>query len=188
MLVCIIMILLNIHPFILQALLFLNQYSGAISLIFALIGGVFVYIQWKKSLKIKRADFIYRLLEKIRFDEDLQHAMYIVDYVPNWYGKDFHGGDLEHSIDRLFCCLDYICYLKKTRNIFCTEFNAFRYDVHRVCVSKSAAAYLWNLYHFSQKNNTDCQFINLINYGIKEKILPKDFKSNKSRYEKYLNW
>ena len=184
------MILINIHPFILQALLFLNQYSGAISLIFALIGGVFVYIQWKKSLKIKRADFINSLLEKIRFDKDLQHAMYVVDYVPNWYGKDFHGGELEPLMDRLFCCLDYICYLKQTHNISCKEFNAFRYDVHRVCVSKSAAAYLWNLYHFSKINKSECQFINIINYGIKKKILPKNFKSDKSLYNDqiYLNW
>ncbi|MGM9809462.1 MAG: hypothetical protein ACI30J_01135 [Paludibacteraceae bacterium] len=107
------MILINICSFFRQVLLFLNQYSAAISLIFALIGGVFVYIQWKKSLKIKRADFIDRLLEKNRFDKDVQHAMYIVDYVPNWYGEDFHGGELEPSMDRLFCCIDYICYLKQ---------------------------------------------------------------------------
>ena len=181
------MILTNIHSFILQALQFLNQYSGAISLIFALIGGVFVYIQWKKSLKIKRADFINSLLEKIRFDKDLQHAMYVVDYVPNWYGEDFHGGKLEPLMDRLFCCLDYICYLKQTHNISCKEFNAFRYDIHRVCISDSAAAYLWNLYHFSKKNNSECPFINIINYGIKKKILPKNFKSKKSRYKTYLN-
>ena len=188
MLVRIIMILINIHPFILQALQFLNQYSGAISLIFALFGGIFVYIQWKKSLKIKRADFINSLLEKIRFDKDLQHAMYVVDYVPNWYGEDFHGGELEHSMDRLFCCLDFICYLRKTRNISCREFKIFRYDVHRVCTSYSAKAYLWNLYHFSQAQKIDFSFLYLIDYGIKKKMLPKNFKTDKSLYKKYLNW
>ena len=182
------MILINIHSFILQALLFLNQYSGAISLFFALFGGIFVYIQWKKSLKIKRADFINSLLEKIRFDKDVQEAMCIVDYEPNWYSEDFHGGELEHSMDRLFGCLDYICYLKETGNISSKEFSVFRYDVHRVCTSYSAQVYLWNLYHFSQAQKTDFPFLYLIDYGIKKKILPEDFISNKSLYKKYLNW
>lgn len=182
------MILINIYSFLGQVLQFLNLNSGAISIIFALFGGVFVYIQWKKSLKIKRADFINSLLEKNRYDKDVQEAMYTVDYMPYWYGEDFHGGELEHSMDRLFGCINNICYLKETGNISSKEFSVFRYDVHRVCTSYSAQVYLWNLYHFSQAQKTDFPFLYLINYGIKENILRKDFKTNKSLYQKYLNW
>lgn len=187
------MIEIEICPILLKLLSFLNQYSNAISLIVALIGGGlgggFALCQWRKSIKVQRADFIGKLLEKIIDDKDLQETRNLIDYEQQWYNKDFHNNsELERSIDKLFRYMDHICYLEQTGNISSKEFKIFQYDVHRICVSCSAQAYLWNLYHFSQKNKAECSFLHIIDYGIENKLLPKDFKSNKSLYDKCLNW
>ena len=165
-----------------------DNWQILVPLLFAVIGGGFALFQWKKTIKVKRAEFINQILEKIRFDKDLTNTMYVVDYNQNWYDNSFHNGTLECSIDKLFAYLDYICYLKLTKNITNTEFNIFRYDIHRVCVSKSTKHYLWNLYHFSKRNKTDCSFQYLINYGINSGLFPKDFKENATLYKKTLNW
>lgn len=56
-----------------------------ISLLFIVISGCFIYFQWRKSLKIRRAEFINQIIEKLRFDENMAKIMYIVDYNQNWY-------------------------------------------------------------------------------------------------------
>lgn len=159
-----------------------------ISLIFIAIGGVFVYWQWYKSLKTKRAEFIHQILEKLRFDKGFQEAMYVVDYNQYWYDDSFHGGQLEPSIDKIFSYVDYICYLKSTRNISKTEFGVFQYEINRICISISSHKYLWNLYHFAKANNTNCSFQFLIEYGIKNNFLPKEFKVDRGLFAKTLNW
>lgn len=166
----------------------IENWLNITSLFFVGIGGAFAFWQWRNSIKIKRAEFIDRLLGKLRFDKELSDAIYIVDYNQEWYDNSFHCGNLEHTIDTLFSYIDYICYLKSTGNISITEFKIFQYDVHRICISNSSRAYLWNLYHFSQKNKSDCSFQHLIDYGIESNVLPEDFKSNKSLYPKYLYW
>lgn len=166
----------------------IDNWLTIVSLIFAVIGGVFIYWQWRNSIKIRRAEFINQILEKLRFDKDLTSAIYIIDYNQEWYDSSFHNSKLECSIDKLFCYIDYICYLKSTGNISITEFKIFQYEIHRICISYSSRAYLWNLYHFSLKNKTNCSFQYLIDYGIKSKMLQEDFKSNVSLYPKYLNW
>jgi hypothetical protein len=166
----------------------IDNWLTIISLGFALIGGAFIYWQWKKSVKIRRAEFINQILEKLRFDKDLPKTMYIIDYNQDWYDSSFHGGDFECSIDNLFSYVDYICYLKATGNISVTEFQIFKYKINRICLSSSSKKYLWNLYHFSKKNNATCSFQYLINYGIDSKLFTEDFKNNKALYSKTLNW
>ena len=166
----------------------IENWLTIVSLTFIAIGGVFVYWQWHKSLKTKRAEFINQILEKLRFDQNLPKTMYVVDYNQNWYKNSFHGSELEVSIDKLFSYVDYICYLKSTGNISKTEFKIFQYEINRICISSSSKRYLWNLYHFSKKIKTTCSFQYLIDYGIDYKIFPNDFKENKGLYTKTLNW
>jgi hypothetical protein len=166
----------------------IENWFTLISLVFVAIGGIFIYLQWKKSLKIRRTEFINQILEKLRFDKDLPKTMYVIDYNQNWYDNSFHNSDFECSIDKLFSYVDYICYLKTTGNISTSEFKIFQYEIHRICVSSSSKIYLWNLYHFSKKNNTTCSFQYLINYAIESKLFPEDFKNNTSLYAKTLNW
>lgn len=169
-------------------LISIENWLKIISLVFVCIGGVFVYIQWDRSIRIRRAEFLHQLLEKLRFEEDMVRSMYTVEYDLSWYSIEFHGNKMEERIDKLLSYVDYVCYLRQTSNISKKEFQIFQYEIHRICVSPSCQSYLWNLYHFSLKNNTMCSFYNLIQYGIKHRLLPSDFKTNKGIYEKTLNW
>ena len=166
----------------------IENWLSIISLIFAATGGVFIFLQWKKSIKNRRAEFIYQILEKLRFDNNLSTTMYTIEYNLNWYDGNFHNSDLEKSVDILFSYLDYVCYLKTTGNISKTEYNIFQYEIHRVCNSLSSNKYLWNLFHFAKKNNSTCTFQYLIDYGIECELMSKDFKSNETLYDKTLNW
>lgn len=165
-----------------------ENWLSIISLGFVAIGGVFIFWQWHKSVKTKRAEFINQILEKLRFDQDLTKTMYTIDYNQNWYNSSFHDSDLEHQIDKLFSYVDYICYLKATSNISKTEFKIFQYEINRICISDSSKSYLWNLYNFSMKNKTTSSFQYLIDYGIDNNLFPNDFKNNKALYTKTLNW
>lgn len=166
----------------------IDNWLTIISLVFAAIGGIFIFLQWKKSIKNRRAEFIYQILEKLRFDNNLATTMYTIEYNPNWYNINFHDSELEKSIDILFSYLDYICYLNTTGNISKTEYNIFKYEIHRVCISNSTSKYLWNLFHFAKKNNTTCSFQYLIDYGVDIGLFSKEFKSNENLFEKTLNW
>ena len=162
-------------------LLSIDHWLEIVSLVFVCIGGIFVYFQWDRSIRIRRAEFLYQLLEKLRFEDEMVKSMYVVDYNPLWYDASFHGSKLEGKIDKLLSYADYICYLRYTRNVSKKEFQIFEYELHRICLSRSCQCYLWNLYHFSLKDNTICSFDNLISYGVRHKLFPNDFKINNFR-------
>jgi hypothetical protein len=175
----------------------IDNWLTLISLGFAVIGGIFALCQWKSSVKIKRVDFINQINERIRFDKKFAETLYTIEYGEDWY--DFHSKsnseeeknrkkEKEFKFDKVLSYLDYICYLKKTKNISKREFEIFKYRINRVCISRSTKKYLWNLMQFSKKNNADCTFQYLIDYGIDNKLFPKDFKDNISLYDKTLNW
>ena len=66
-----------------------------ISLIVVIIGGIFAFVQWKKSLMLKKAEYIKELIDKIRSDPEIREVIYTFDYVVPWYGRKFHGSETE---------------------------------------------------------------------------------------------
>lgn len=167
-----------------------ENYLTAISLILVGVSVIFAVIQWSVSNKIKRAEFIDQIIEKLRFDEDMAMTMYKIDYnEKHWYNDDFHGGKFEFAVDKLLSYLSYICYLSITKNISKEEFKFLQYEVIRACSSDDVKSYLWNLYHFSRKHNSKCSFEHLISFGIENKIFDKDFSDkNCKRYKQRLNF
>jgi len=161
----------------------IDNYLTIVSIIIVSIGGFFALIQWCSSIKLRRAKFINKIINITRFDEGISKTMLIIDYDENnnWYDDDFHNSDtaLEYQIDKLLSYIDYVCYLYSEEIISYNEFIVLEYKVTRICCSNSVQEYLWNLYHYSKiKMNVYCSFINLIDYGIKNKILPDNFKEN----------
>jgi hypothetical protein len=56
-------------------------------------------------------------------------------------------------------------------------------------MSPSTQAYLWNLYHFSNRFVKECSFAHLLNYGIKNEFIKKEFTINSTDlFEKHLNF
>jgi len=159
------------------------------------IGGTFAILQWRKSNKIKQAEFINQIIEKLRFDKDIAKTMYMIDYAnKTWYDESFHGGELEVEVDALLSYVTYICYLYSTKSISKNEFCVLEYEVKRVCLNRQAQAYLWNLYHWSKRCNTLCSFQNLIEY-LRSEVLNSEQQerfdskeSNVSGYIKHLNF
>ncbi|MDE6288694.1 MAG: hypothetical protein K2M00_07930, partial [Muribaculaceae bacterium] len=103
--------------------------ASILALVVALGGFIFSIFQWRKSIKIRRAEFINQLIEKLRFDKTLSETIYKLEYsCDGWYDSSFHHSPFELQIDRLFSYLDYICYLKDIHNISEVEFKIFRYN------------------------------------------------------------
>ena len=168
-----------------------DQIISIITVTFAVFGGIFALVQWVNSNRIKRAEFINQIIEKLRFDREMVEVIYMIDYDFNWYNEKFHDSDrdLEYKVDKILSYLSYICYLKSTRNITKKEFEIFKYELNRTCISPCVQDYLWNIYHFSKKNGSSCTFEYLINYGFDEKILDIDFLDNNSKsYNRRLNF
>jgi len=153
-------------------------------------GGIFALIQWNSAKRLKRAEFIDKIINITRFDKEIPHTMHTIEFAEKWYNKDFSHSDLQPKIDKLLSYIDYICYLYSSRNISRAEFKILKYKIAEICHSTSCRAYLWNLYHYSKKKlGTDCSFIYLIEYGLKNKHLPIEFKENSTDlYEKFIDF
>lgn len=160
-----------------------------LGLLIASITSVVGLMQWNKSNMIRKAEFLKQIIDKLRFDENMTKIMYKIDYSHNWYDKSFHNSDEEKEYDKFFAYLNYVCYLRTTKIISEKEFNILKYEINRVCLDNGVQSYLWNLYHFSKKNNVKSSFNELIEYAIKEKIFGINFRNKNGKdYPKYLNF
>ena len=168
----------------------IDNYLTLFSIILVLVGAIFALIQWNSSIKLRRAEFIDKIINIIRFDKEMAETLYVIDYNLFWYDANFHkNGNFEYKIDKALSYFDYICYLYSTKNIGNNEFKILKYRISRICMSPSTQAYLWNLYHFSNKFKRECSFTNIINYGIKNKLITNEFTNNSTNlYVKYLNF
>ena len=163
----------------------ISDITSLISIIVVILGGVFGYYQWHKSIQLKRAGYINELTEKIRTDKDIKKTIYILEYDEKWYSKKFHeSGKKELKMDKTLSCFSYICYLKEQNIISDKEFDFFRYELKMILINEQMQDYLYNLYHYSQNQNVPCTFQYLINYGIESKVLDDDF-CDKNAYKKY---
>lgn len=53
-----------------------------------IVGGVFALVQWNKTQSIRRSEYIYSLIEKLRSDNRINHIFYIIDSEEKWYSKE----------------------------------------------------------------------------------------------------
>lgn len=173
----------------------ISDYLTVISIVLVVIGGIITIYQWRKTIILRRADYINELTEKIRTDEDIKNIIYLIDYSIRWYKEDFHNNnyDFEVKIDKTLSYFSYICYLKKKKLITKDEFKFFEYEITRILSNVDTLDYFYNLYHFSKANDVNFTFYYLFEYGKKNKFLDNDFYNKESykansKYHKYLNW
>lgn len=165
-----------------------------LSFIAVVIGGVFALYQWRKTVVLKRADYIKDLTEKIRTDDDIVDVIYLLDYDDEWYNNEFHGNKiLERKFDRTFAFFSYICYLHKQKIISNKEFVFFKYNINRILMNNQVQDYFYNLYHFSKKLEIPFSFDVLLDYAEENKILHEDFSNSElyntdSKFHNYLNF
>lgn len=191
---------------LMELLLDINNWSisdilSLISIIIAIIGGIFAFKQWVFSNKTKRAEFIDQIINKLRFQNEMIDAWYLIEYGDKWYNEDFHNNkELERKMDEFLSFLSYICYLYEEKHITNKEFSILQYEINRTCRSAEIQNYLWNLYHFSDLQKYECSYQYLIDYGVKNQLINKntfydqksdkykdvlDIKKRATNYEKY---
>ena len=166
-----------------------------ISQLIAIIGGLFVFYQWRHNSRLKKADYINELTGKIRTDEIIRETMYMFDYGERWYSKEFHSsGDLERKVDKTLSYFSYICYLKSRRILTKKELYFFQYELKRILSNQQVQDYLYNLYHFSNKMGVPMAFKYLFDHGKKEKIFSQEmydkesYKNTNNFFHRYLNF
>lgn len=171
---------------------FNNEYNlgdiiSIVSIVLAIIGAAFGFYQWKKSIRIKRAEYIEKLTEKIRTDNDIKEMVYTLDYGLLWYTSAFHNsGELERKMDKTLSYFSYICYLYSSRLISKKEYAIFKYEIERILTNDQVNKYFYNLYHFAKKFETPMTFSFLFEYGEKHNKFEKDFyDKNSPKYKKY---
>ena len=148
---------------------------AAVTLILAVIAGFRALAQWKESKRIKRAEYIKELTDKIRTDDDIVEIMGLIEYDRFNYNLEFHHSELEKQVDKTLSFFSYICYLKKQKILSPDEFRFFDYEVTRIFQNMDMVNYLYNLYHFSQNQNRPISFCYLVEYGLNTGLLDKDF-------------
>ena len=154
---------------------------AAATLVLAVIAGFRALAQWKESKRIKRAEYIKELTDKIRSDDDIAKTLYQIEYNVFIYSMNFHGsGELERQVDKTLSYFSYICYLKKHKILTSDEFRFFDYEVTRIFQNMDIVNYLYNLYHFSQKQERPISFCYLVDYGLENGLLDEDFTNPKA--------
>lgn len=166
-----------------------DKYISILTLSFVVIGGGFAWFQWRQTTKLKRAEFINQLTEKIRSDKDICKTILLFDYDHAWYTAAFHNGDdgQERVIDKTLSYFSYICYLRSNRLITKTDFKFFLYEVTRIRQNRSVINYLYNLHHFARKLGCPMTFQYLLDY-CKPNFPPSFNDPQSTDYPHYLNF
>lgn len=153
----------------------LSEWLSLASILLIAIGGLFAYIQWVHTNKIRRTEFLNQIIEKIRFDEKLSLMLYSIEYGKFKYDSSFHDGKDEDKMDALMSYLNYVCYLIQEKIINQKEFSVLEYELTRVCSNEEVKKYLKFVYCFSLDNGGNYSFKNLVQYGIIKGLINKSF-------------
>ena len=71
------------------------------TLILAVIASLRALAQSKESKRLKSAEYLDKLTEKIRSDDDIVYVLNLIEYNKFEYGWDFHESEeLEHQVDK----------------------------------------------------------------------------------------
>lgn len=156
------------------------DYFTIASSIAVVIGVIFGFHTWRKSMAIKRAEYVQSLREKFYDDKDVSEVIYTIDYGMHWYDSSFHGGtDMERKVDKTLSVCDHICYLYVNKLISGKEFEIFEYDLYRILNNDDFVDYLYNVSYWANNElNLKSPFSQLLQYS--EKYLKKGISDSKS--------
>lgn len=169
----------------------ITDYFSLFSDCAVIMGVLWGFHTWRKSMSIKRAEYVQSLREKFYGDKDIAEVMYKIEYNKSWYDGSFHGGsEIERKVDKLLSVCDHICYLYDNKLISDKEYEIFNYDLNRILNNKDVKAYLYNLHHWSTKTlDLKSSFNRLIQFGIRHHYFEDVFFDlSNSNYPHRLNF
>lgn len=169
----------------------LSDITALLTFVTIVIGGCFALKKWIVSMKLKRAEYIQNLTEKIRLDENI--VFYLFEYDEPWYDIKFHESDLEKKVDYTLSYFSYFCYLRNNNIVSKRDFDCFKYQLERIIHNRQFIDYCYNLYHFSSRRNIPISFPDLFKYAKEKGCFDKDFWNKESykitnKYHHYLNF
>ena len=169
-------------------LAWMNTCAEGLTFGVVVIGVVLGLIQWNRQLRHEAAVFLKGLLDELR-SEEVVSFLYDIDYDKKWYGGKFHEGKKENKVDRALSFLSFVCYLRSERLLGDAEFAFFDYELARVLGNRQVIDYLYNLHHFSARQDRKSPFEQLINYGVNVGLVEKNVFSDPTSYKrvKYLH-
>ena len=140
------------------------------------IGGIFALIQWSSAKKLRRAEFVDKIINKTISDKDVLKAFSYIEMEIPWLTEEILEGKdlLSLDMDKMLACCDYICYLRETENIFEEEFTMMEFFVDSICSDDDIELFLFYLYHKREKTEDLKKlypYRYVIEYGFKNKII-----------------
>lgn len=154
-----------------------------LTLCLSVIGGGFALIQWKKSVKNDKAEYVDRLLQRMLDDNDILEFLRIIDYEEEWYKKEFHDVSnpdnrrIPQITDRTMFFLNYLCYLYYKNIVSAAELKIFDYYLATFAQSEQVQSYFLDLYQFSMSEGRKFPFEFFLKYAIDNKFVHKEIKS-----------
>jgi len=168
-------------------------------LIVTSFGFSLAFIQWRKNERLSRCSYVKELIDKTDFDKDVSEVFFKIDYGEQWYSQKFHNthsdsdSDFEKKMDKTLSSYSFICYLFLNNVLTEKDSSFFKYKLCRILTNEQVQDYLFNLYHWSRRNEENMPFNYLLVYGKKYHYFKQDFWDSKA-YEKnqkfhhYLNF
>lgn len=133
----------------------------------AVISVPIVLVQYAKSKKQKRAEFILQLHHLFVNDKDMMEMFYKIEYGDFKYDSDMHMSAEEKKLDKLLGHFNNICRLYEMNVIEDKDFEIFRYEISRVAKNKEICKYFDFLDNWFKRMNipgTKYQEIRRINF------------------------
>ena len=167
-----------------------SLFLGIISSIAVVISAIVAFVQWKKTKKFRRIEYIQNLRSKMYDDKDIAEVLYMFDYDLPWDSADFHNTKHPQiEVDKTLSFLEYACYLLNKKLIEKEDMFQIKYDIDRAIGNYQVQDYLYNLYHWTKQSGTQIPFPNFLQYGQDNGFISKDFEEpNNSKYHKHLNY
>ncbi len=169
---------------------------SCVTAVVALVGAVVAFMQWRDAKKIERANRLCEIISLLRTDKGIMRVMYYIEYNKTWYTEDFHDSkdSIERDVDRAFSYISYYCYLIDQKILNEDEVKLFKYNIYQVLRNGDSIKYLYNVYHWANKNEVPSPFLHLCEYGRKIGHIDESFydsnawKKYPDKYCCYLNF
>lgn len=107
-----------------------------------LLGGGFVYLQWRSQKAVKRAEFLKSLIDKFDSDESKKILTEFddVESAEEWLDSDKN----RLALNSFLRFLSYICYLRQNELIDGEEFSMFEAYIVRMLADENIKEFLQN--------------------------------------------
>ena len=167
-----------------------SLFLGIISSTAVIISAIVAFVQWKKTKRFHKIEYIQNLRSKMYDDKDVAEVLYRFDYDLPWYSASFHcEKHPQIEVDKTLSLLEYACYLLNKKLLDEEDMFQIKYDIDRAIGNYQVQDYLYNLFHWTRNCGTQIPFSNFLQYGRDNGFINEDFeKPDNSKYHNYLNF